>query len=227
MSRSFGLVDYKVLEAEFFLNELNRISKLGENFNVSGVQFCASAFVSASRSITFAMQASLKNQSEFDDWYGCHQESLRQNSLAKFFHNFRTVTQHVGESVVNGGMLVDGKMLFLFCPCKDLPKVPVQDVLTACEEYFRIVLSIVYDCYLKLGNLIDGQQYYTQENFFKLGKSIEDAEEELGFPRGWTQIGLADEHLFERWNLLRKNAGGCEIEDVFLKWLDLKLPRNI
>ena len=224
MSRSFGLVDYKVLEAEYFLTELIRVSKLGENFNPGGVQFCASAFASASRSVTFAMQASLKSQPEFNDWYCSHQESLRQNSLAKFFHNFRTVTQHIGESVVNGGIFADGKMLFYFTACPDLPNVPETDVLSACEMYFQIVLNIVYDCYVKLGNVINGQQYFTKENFSTLGKTIEDAEVELGFPRGWTRIG--DSHVFDddRWNGLRRHADGCEIEDLFVRWLGKALP---
>lgn len=63
MSRSFGLVDYKVQEAEYFLLELKR---LGKGLKFRGIRFCASAFVSAARSVTFAMQASLKGNDRFD-----------------------------------------------------------------------------------------------------------------------------------------------------------------
>ena len=62
MTRSFGLVDYKIQEAEYFLLELMR---LGKQINFAAAQFCASAFVSAARNITFAMQASLKGHPEF------------------------------------------------------------------------------------------------------------------------------------------------------------------
>ena len=83
MARSFGLVDYKVQEAEYFLLELKR---LGQGFNLGAIQFCASAFVSAARSITFAMQASLKGDARFDAWYEQQRKKLRGDPLARFFH---------------------------------------------------------------------------------------------------------------------------------------------
>lgn len=82
MSRSFGLVDYKVQEAEFFLLELQRHAR---NLDYRAVQFCASAFVSATRSITFAMQSSLASHPEFADWYSPRQEKLRKDALSRFF----------------------------------------------------------------------------------------------------------------------------------------------
>jgi len=50
-----------------------------------------------------------------------------------------------------------------------------------------------------------------------LGKSIEDAEVELGLPRGWTDFGKdgIDPH---RWQALRDVADGCRIEREFLDW---------
>lgn len=221
MPRSFGLVDYKVQEAEYFLLELQREA---HGFNFGKIQFCTSAFVSAARSVTFAMQASLKGSATFDNWYPQKQDEMRRDELSKFFHDFRTVTQHLGVNVVRAGFADRGVKKFYFVACDDLPRVPEQDVLTACETYFKSILRLVYDCYLVMAPVVNGQWYFTQEHFAASGRSIEDAEQELGFPRGHTDIGRPD-LLPYRWELLRKQADGCLIEDVFLRWLGLTVPK--
>ena len=215
MSRSFGLVDYKVQEAEYFLLELKR---LGQGFHFGNVQFVASAFVSAARSVTFAMQASLKGNAKFDAWYEGRQAILRADPLAKFFHNFRTVTQHLGINVVSAGASTPDGILYYFMSCADLPNVPHDDVVSACETYFLLILELVYDCYLHMGPVVNGQLYFTAEHFADRGLSIEDAEEEMGFPRGWTDIGKPAT-LPYRWELLRRQADGCLIDEHFHRWL--------
>jgi hypothetical protein len=219
VTRHFGLVDYKVREAEFFLLEAHRHAK---KINFGAVQFCVSAFVSSARSITFAMQASLKGTPEFDLWYAPRQEALRKDPLSRFFHDFRTVTQHLGENVVSGGSHSEAGTFYYFVPCPDLPNVPDADVMTACDKHFRNVLGLVFDCYSDLRTLIDGQWYFTESHFNSLGKTIEDAEEELGLPRGWTDINRPGIEPY-RWDLLRKRADGCGIQDAFWTWLEKEL----
>lgn len=221
MTRSFRIVDYKVQEAEYFLLELRRV---GKQVDFLAVQFCASAFVSAARSITFAMQSSLKGYPKFTQWYEKRQDVLRRDPLAKFFHDFRTVTQHIGESVVGGGSHGKDGTFYWFVACPDLPKVPEQDVITSCERYFITILQLVYDCYLDFGSVIDGQQYFTKGNFMALGKTIEDAEQEIGLPRGWTDIGKPDLEP-NRWQCIRQQASGCLINEQFERWLNKVIPR--
>lgn len=221
VTRSFGLVDYKIQEAEFFLLEVHRHGRMIEH---GAVQFCVSAFVSAARSVTFAMQASLKGHFEFDAWYAPRQEALRKDPLSRFFHEFRTVTQHIGENLVSGGSHSKAGTFYYFAPCRDLPSVPDLDVITACDMYFKSVLDLVYECYVHLRTVVDGQWYFTEENFKRMGKKIEDAEEELGMPRGWTDIKQPDTAL-HRWQLLRQNADGCNIQPQFQKWLGKQLER--
>jgi hypothetical protein len=221
VSRSFGLVDYKVSEAEYFLLMLKRAA---EELDFAGVQFCASAFVSATRSVTFAMQSALKGVPVFDDWYGPRQARLRDDPLARFFHDFRTVTQHIGANVVSGGSHGKQGTLYWFLPDPDLPVVPELDVVSACTSYFTTVLLLVYECYIDLGPIVDGQQRFTAEHFASLGKTIEDAEEEVGLPRGFTDVGDPDA-LPYRWELVRRRADGCLIEQQFVTWLGRSLPR--
>jgi hypothetical protein len=221
VSRSFGIVDYKVQEAEYFLLMMKQV---GRKIDFGGVQYCASAFTSAARSITFAMQACLRGIPAFDSWYELKQADLRASPLAKFFHAFRTLTQHIGDSVVTGGTHGKDGTLYWFGPHPDLPVVPELDVISACETYFVLILELVYECYIHLGPLVDGQQHFTAEHYAELGKTIEDAEETLGFPRGYTDVGDPDA-LPWRWELIRRNADGCHIEEQFDRWLKKQLPR--
>lgn len=218
MSRSFGLVDSKVQEAEYFLNRILH----APNF-FFGVQCDTVAFTASARSITFALQASLTGISEFDIWYPKKQAELREDSLAKFFHDFRRISQHVGDNVVVGGSGTTEKPLFHFGPIPDLRIVPDLDVASACQTYFTLILNLVYECYIRFNPIINGQWRYTREHFESIGKTIEDAERELlGLPPGWcTDSELTEEH---RWVGLRRNADGCNIQRQFERWLGKRVP---
>lgn len=215
MSRSFGLVDTKVQEAEYFLNRI-----LTSDLDFFGVQCDTVAFAAAARSITFAMQASLTGITEFDTWYSVQQSELRKNSLAKFFHDFRRVSQHIGDNAVVGGSYAKKKVKYYFGAIPELTTVPTVDVASACTAYFKLLLQLVYDCYVTFNPVINGQWRYTRAHFDSIGKTIEDAEESLGYPRGWT--ATLDEDT--RWRLLRREADGCNIQPQFERWLKKRVP---
>jgi hypothetical protein len=220
MSRSFGLVDSKVMEAEYFLDRI-----LAANLDFFGVQCDAVAFASSARSITFAMQASLAGNPEFDAWYAKKQQALRADPIARFFHEFRRISQHIGDNAVCGGTYGAygaSKARFLFGPLPDLPEVPEPDVAVACSRYFKSTLGIVYDCYSEFRFVVDGQWHMTAEHWRSQGKTIEDAEVALGYPRGWTALYPGDEA--ERWHLLRRDADGCNIQSQFERWLGKRHP---
>ncbi|MEO8205278.1 MAG: hypothetical protein ABI615_03800 [Chthoniobacterales bacterium] len=217
MSRMFGLVDSKVQEAEYFLDRI-----LSAEFGFYGVQCDTVAFTASARSITFAMQSSLKGTLEFDAWYSSKQSELRRNPLARFFHEFRRVSQHIGINVVTKGRFSDKKALYYFGVNPELNTVPALDVATACSKYFKTILELVYECYITFPTLINGQWHYTSEFFASNGKNIEDAEESLGFPRGWSAVSGLDEKT--RWRYLRKEADGCNIQSQFQQWLKKTVP---
>lgn len=220
MSRSFGLVDYKVLEAEYFLEKIQHFQR---SPSLLEVQFVASAFTSATRSITFAMQSALTGAQGFESWYAQKQQLLRDDPIAKFFNEFRRVTQHIGEAVVGGGSFSSGNATYYFAPCSDLPKVPELDVVSACEAYFRTVLRLVYDCYAHFGPLVDAQQYFTRDHFSSRGRSLEDALEEVGLP-GWYLAIPGQWTDDDAWRALRRHVGmGCGIQPQFEKWLGLRI----
>lgn len=219
MSRTFSHVDHKVTEAEFFLTELKACDG-----NFFAIRCYVSAFSSSARSITFALQSSLSGVDGFDNWYKSRQKALRDDGVARFFHEFRRINEHVGDNLVGGGSSgPNGKTMHWFLPSQDVPWVPQADVETACHQYFVTILSLVYESYVDFGPEIDAHQRYTAEFFAKGGKTIEDAEEELGFPRGYTDIGRVDLDAY-RWDLLRRHTPGCEINHIFGEYLGKTTP---
>lgn len=219
MARSFDVVDWKVIEAEFFLRQLK---DCGADF--VAVRCFSSAFVAAARSITFALQASISGLPQFEGWYKEKQAALKQNKLARFFHEYRCVSQHVGDDPVRAGSGGPGQpWLFWFMPSPDLKEVPEEDLVSAASQYFQTLLELVYECYVRFGPEIDPHQRYTAEHFASLGLTIADAEEEIGFPRGWTDIGDPSAEPY-RWQAIRRSVSGCGINDIFNEYLGRTTP---
>jgi hypothetical protein len=217
MSRSFGLVDEKLAEADFFLEKI-----AAKEVQFFEVRCYFSAFVAASRSVTFALQAVLKGTSGFGEWYAEKQQVLKGNSLAKFFHDARTESQHIGINPVNSGSSATdsaGERVVRYYFSHGLSDtarvVPETDVVTACHDYLTFIVKLIWECYQTFGSVIDSAQYYTPESMAKLGLSLEDVEESLGFPRGWT-ADIPDEH---RIRLLRQQVPEPNIDWIFEKYL--------
>lgn len=183
--RSFQHVDDKLFEAEFFLQELK-----GSSRNLGRARHFFSAFVAAARSVTFSMQACLKGLDGFSAWYETQQTKLRANDLARFFHACRTDSQHIGLNPIMGGAGYNGEAL-LFFGQPEMGRyewLPETDVVSACEAYMALICKVVSDCYSEFGESIDPDRYYSMEVLKANGLTIEDVEEELGFPRGYTKL---------------------------------------
>lgn len=220
MARSIQLVDWKVVESEFFLGQIPTAE-----FNFFAAQAYTNSFVYNCRGITFAIQSVLSDIKGFKDWYGEKQKELRKNDLCSFFNEYRRLSTHVGEQFVQGGTtfrseIADKRIIkYYFRPSADLKNVPEEDVVESCRKYFIIILGLVYECYENFKFSIDSRWYFTRSNFERNNKTIEDAEEELGFPRGWTHIeDLEGEEI--RWKMLRRDQAGCSINHLFHKYLD-------
>ncbi len=83
----------KLQEAEFFLKHLKLCNPVNE------MRYYFSAFCSACRSVTFALQkegSNLLDKQSFDEWYKNEQIRLGAIPTAKMFVNFRNVTQKEG-----------------------------------------------------------------------------------------------------------------------------------
>lgn len=221
MARSFQIVEYKVAETDFFLDRLNECTFEMRLFEARNF---LSAFLSASRSITFSIQASLTGLQEFEKWYEKWQVTMRQSKLSRYFLEARNSSQKVGYYPITGaGTYIDNngneRVKYHFDRISEEFKnlVPDEDVIDACQKHFILLLEMVLDCYQTFGTEIDPEQYFSIKNIHKTGKTIEDLEEELGYPRGWTDIdGVTEDQRLQAINRQIRYHG---IDHILIKYL--------
>ena len=216
--KGFYIVATKVGEADYFLEKLKYAQGQYHEFS-----YILSAFASATRSITFSMQAVMSKYPNFDDWYENEQKALRANELAKYFVNLRNYLQKVGETPVgHTGIMRNGevKHLSYFIDIEGLEKAPAGEVTRLAEDYFVDILKVVERCYRKFWVYVDPRAIFTEKGLHILGWSIEDIEEAVGLPRGYTDIPYdADDTNMQRLELLHKEFGGDEMmEQYFMKY---------
>ncbi|MGA9364557.1 MAG: hypothetical protein WBW16_09340 [Bacteroidota bacterium] len=218
MPGNFDFVDDKLREADFFLE---RLRDTGSDFEHA--RFYFSAFVSASRSVTFVLQSVLADVDGFKSWYAEKQNALRAEPLAKFFLEVRNEVQKRGSnplsslsSTVSADQTRKIEYYFIYWFGESPKGLPDLDVATACEQYLTVLARLVYQCYRDFGSTIDPEQYYTLENLARLGLSVEDVlESELGFPRQWAS-SIDPEQVLRQ---IRDNAPKPDVDDLFLKYL--------
>jgi len=218
VDQTFDTVDEKIAEIEFFLRKMSEDSIKPFELNCF-----LSAYLSAARTATLGLQQ-FKHLPGFDAWYKPHSDRLKQNAIAKFFLKTRNDHIHGGPYPVSGFSSYQGKRNYYFTRSDDTKPWKPKDVVSACFDYFLLLLEIVYDCYVQLGIQIDPQQYYTKEHFAIMGWDIEQAECEI---HGWVCTSLIEEGFDEddRWHELRAHVGKCKINHLFYSYLEKVTPQ--
>lgn len=92
----FWLIDGKLREADFFLTKI----RAEEDLDIARYYF--SAFLSAARSVTFALQKCLTGLANFDSWYADRQQQLKKHPTASYFKNIRNEVLHEGLNPLQG-----------------------------------------------------------------------------------------------------------------------------
>lgn len=219
MAKPFGLVDEKLAEADFFLNKLS-----DERCGPFEARCYFSAFVAAARSVTFALQSAMGDTPGFMEWYEEKRAQLKADPLARFFHQARTDSQHIGLNPVNAGYSsAAGGRRYFFSNTgdgKSEPNVPQEDVASASRKYMRTIVRLIQDCYRDWGRVMDPDQYYTMDNLKALGITLEDIEESQGLPRGYTAIAVGSPEMDEqRLKALRRAIPMASRQWAFEKYL--------
>lgn len=216
-SRGFHIVTSKVAEADFFLDRLTEKDGYLPEF-----EFYLSAFVSAARSVTFALQAVMSKYPGFREWYPSRQDRLAQSALARFFVTLRNHAQKVGTLPIQHKAFVIGDLFeagYVFMPDEEIPNTPEGGVVELCHQYMREIVAVVAECYRDFDVYADPRTIFTERGLTALGWSIDDLEESLGFPRGWTDLGRNDpDDRANRLRALSRYGGDEELEQFIDKY---------
>ncbi|SMP20375.1 hypothetical protein SAMN06265346_106173 [Flavobacterium hercynium] len=216
------IVSWKIGEADYFLEELKNTHAHDDKFN-----YIFSAYVSSLRSITFTLQYVMTKYPNFDDWYKIRQERLRSSKLAKAFVEFRNHAQKTGiipiapENSIYEGIFYDSTQFFVPTNSQ-IKEVPNGSVVELSEKCLVEVLNVVAECYKDFDIYIDPRVLFTERGIDSLNWTVEDVEEYVGIPRGYTNADFNDATLSNRQirlNLLRNHGGDETLQQFLDKYL--------
>ncbi|TAL84123.1 MAG: hypothetical protein EPN74_12580 [Rhodanobacter sp.] len=224
MSDSFGLVENKIFEAEYFLESIEKSRHLSLEASYS-----FSAFASASRSVTFSLQAVMSGVDGFEDWYEEARKSLSTDQLARYFVEVRNDVVHKGRNPLNQVPLErlreslsrqlnsrDYCHVLVVSDASRGGRSTLVDAVPACKMFFTSLLSLVFECYYVFRFVVDPRWHFTEESFIANGKTLDDALGELGFPSSWSQSSPSGPGA---WKALRKQQPSCLLNPIFRKYL--------
>jgi hypothetical protein len=104
----------------------------------------------------------------------------------------------------------------------ELKEVPDGNVIELSEKCLIEVLTIVAECYKDFDIYIDPRVLFTERGINGLNWTVEDVEEFVGFPKGYTDIDFQDEKLSNkqiRLNSLRQYGGDETLQTFLDKYL--------
>lgn len=206
---SLLLVEEKLLEANYFI-QLMRQGGPGPSYG-----YCLSAFVSASRSVTFLLQKEMAHVPGFDDWWQQQQARLKADPVARFFLKIRNYSQKEGRISLVGSGNSSGYWTYRFGG--NVEKVPTQllmrDVAECCSEHVAKLAALILLC-------VDAFPYYTcprractPEGFAALGLEIDALFRVLGYPSEWLKAARGIP-LAQQFNILRRDIDGLDLESI-------------
>lgn len=203
------LVEEKLLEAEYFSR------RLYSQGDVQKAHYELNAFLSAARSVTFLIQKELAHVSEFKEWWTEQRAILARDEAARFFLELRNFSQKEGRvSLVSMpvGRLRRKRWVHYFAGTPErVPAVLLnKDAADCSREHLRKLASIVIGCTEKFPYHTCSKRALTEEGVKALGIAIEDVEEALGYPRGWT--ASPEFPLSDRLRVLAHHVDGLDFD---------------
>lgn len=201
-------VEERLLEANYFSGRLARLR--GENHGYE-----LNAFLSAARSVTFLIQKELSKVPGFMAWWETQRRVLGDDAAARFFLELRNFSQKQGRvSVVGSGSRRGGRSRWRYYFAGTADPVPPEllnrDVADCCREHVAKLAALVLQCIDAFPHNCCPTLALTPQGVDALGLSLDEVDEALGLPRGYTAMGPFSRD--ERICMLRRQVDGLDFE---------------
>lgn len=198
---SLLLVEERLLEAKYFALQLAKqggINRFGYQLN---------AFLSAARSVTFLIQKEMARVPGFREWWECQRRALACDSAACFFLNLRNFSQKEGRVSLVGCSVGPRRWSYRFAGnTAPVPSTLLdRDVAECCHEHVAKLARIVLACADVFPYYSCPRRAITVAGLAALSLLLEDVEDVVGLPRGWTDVGLDG-----RLDVLRAHVDGVD-----------------
>jgi hypothetical protein len=186
---SFERVEEKQTEMGFFLSRLAECE-----LNMFAFRCYFSAFASSAMSVLYALESARKRiDPHFRAWYEPRRAKLiEEDPITSYVLERRSESIHTGETRVRSGLFrpqKNGKPMvehFFSLGWQRAERIDV-DVLTACRHTHDAIAHLVLEVLDAFPHL--SPDYFMDEETLKReGLTVEDIEESMGLPRGWTFI---------------------------------------
>ena len=171
-----------------------------------------SALLSSLRSVTFVLQAAGAGVPGFKEWYKITQERLRNSNEARTFVERRNASEKRGytpiallsEGVIHTPLSISSHLTPRENTERYLDELAVGnggvEIVPAAQRQLGRLCAIFDECIANFGPWLRPSERYTLDGIERTGISIEDVEEEFGYPRGWTRGATLEERLRIFWS---------------------------
>lgn len=217
MSVNTEQIGFKALEADFFLRKMHAATA-----DLFEFRCYVSAFVSAVRGVAVAMDTTLGQHPGYPAWRAEWQRRLDGNRVARFFAGMSVATQRIGHTPVHLDRsrwvrfgLWETKHHFVAAEPGGAEPTLDLEVMEACTEYLTLWATMVLDCYEHF-DIRTAAALWSVPSLTRLDLTVDDIEESLGFPRGWT--AGSDRTDEARLALLRQYSPDAPIDRFFLRY---------
>jgi len=169
----------KLLEAEHFLARLTHANGLEFQFELN-------AFLSASRSVTFALQKAMSDVPGFSSWYGQQQTAMKADAAMRFFLELRNISQKQGPVSFVGGSLLGGGWTYRFVggPHTVPEELVGRDIGACCGAHLAKLANLLLECSSAFPFHSCPGRAFTEEGMLALGYDWQDVEAAIGLPPG-------------------------------------------
>lgn len=218
-------VEERLLEANYFAGRLARLR--GENYGYE-----LNAFLSAARSVTFLIQKELSKVPGFMAWWETQRRVLGDDAAASFFLELRNFSQKQGRvSVIGSAGRHGGRSRWTYYFAGTVDPVPTEllnrDVADCCREHVAKLAALVLRCIDTFPHNCCPTLALTPEGVDVLGLALDDVDEALGLPRGYTAVRPFSRD--ERICMLQRQVDGLDFAVLrrLAAWEPRHGPKNV